>query len=879
MEVVKSFRTTANRTAARGRSSALCTLLFVFVSASPLLAQDGVSVTGRVQGAGGTQLGGAKVTLVHEETQARQETISREDGSFAFTQVVQGNYLLQVEADGFEPYQTAIQVGMEKLAALKVKLKLPAVQEEVTVRPDTTDDRLSPENNTDSVKIDETFFAGLPLPVDYLQPFIDTFTSPAVAGGEGTSIVVDGMDGGELDMPTSAVRSVKINRNPYSAEFQHPGAARAEITTKHGHKHRYYGSLAFLARNSFFDARNAFADTNPNLNRRFVEGSLGGPLPRQNGFFFVAADRLMDDESTVVNALNTVALTGPLNLNVPVPQSRDHLFARAQWSLTEMQTLSLNYAFTDHSSENNGVGALNLPEQGSSADRHTHRAQLIESAAISPQLRNEIVFVFKEQASQSGSPANAPEILVNGAFVGGPSQIFARKERRAFDAQDTATFIRGKHSLLFGATVRNEWSSVFEATNFGGTFEFSSLDQYRSVVENHTGTPDLFQVNQGNPTVSYLEQQASGFAQDTMRMLPNLSVTFGLRYDWQNTLGNRTNFAPRLALAFTPSRKKRTVLRAGAGIFYDNLPRSATEDALLFDGVRVRQIDISYPSYPDPFLGGQITSPPPSITLVAPGAQSPYLLEASGGIEQEVVAGTWLSLEYSFLHGVHLFRLVDVNAPLSGLRPDANFSNVAELVSSAFLQGHAVTLTFRGGLGKRFKGYGQYVFSSYINNAPSNGPGGFLFPANNYDLRPEIGPADFDCRHRVNFAGAMQLPIGFRMGSILSVASGAPFNIVTGSDPYGDTVSRPPGVTRNTGRGPGIVRLDVRLTKVFSLPALSASEGRRSKRSIEFSVDAFNALNHTNVTHVVGVVSSPLFGQGDAAAPARTFQLSAKYSF
>jgi len=860
-------------------SSALCALLLVLVSAPALLAQDGISVTGKVQGTGGMQLAGAKVTLVHGETQAKQETISAEDGSFAFLHVVQGNYLLQVEADGFAPYETGIQVGAEKLAALRVKLKLRTVQEEVTVRPDTTDDRLSPESNTESMKIDETFFGGLPLPVDYLLPFIDTFTSPAVQGSAGTSIVVDGMDGGELDMPTSAVRSVKVNRNPYSAEFQHPGGARAEITTKRGHKHRYYGSLAFFARNSIFDARNALAQTNPNLNRRFVEGSLGGPLPRQNGFFFIAGDRLMDDESTVVNALNTVALTGPLNLNVPVPQRRDHLFARAQWSLTEMQTLSLNYTFTDHLNENNGVGALNLPEQGSSADRQTHRAQMIESAAISPQLRNEIIFVFKEQTSRSGSPANAPEILVNGAFVGGPSQLFDKRERRAFNAQDTATYIRGKHSLLFGATVRNEWSSVFEATNFGGTFEFSSLDQYRNVVQNHVGTSDLFQVNQGNPTVSYLEQQTSGFAQDTMRMLPNLSVTFGLRYDWQNTLGNGRNFAPRLALAFSPGQKKRTVLRAGAGIFYDNLPRSATEDALLFDGVRVREIDISYPSYPDPFLGGQITSPPPSIMRVAPGAQSPYLLQASVGMEAEVVAGTWLSLEYSFLHGIHLFRLVDVNAPLSGLRPDANFSNVEELVSSAFLRGHAVTLTFRGGLGKRFKGYGQYVFSKYTNNAPGSGPGGFLFPANNYDLGPEIGPADFDCRHRVNFAGLMQLPIGFRMGSIFSVASGAPFNIVTGSDPYGDTVSRPPGVTRNTGRGPGVVQLDARLTKVFSLPAIFAGERRRSKRSVEFSVDAFNAINHRNVTHVVGVVSSPLFGQADAAGPARTIQLSAKYSF
>jgi len=431
MDLVKRFSTKANKTAAGGPWFARRAFLSVFIWAFPLLAQDGISLRGKVQGTGGTQLGGAKATLVNEETQAKQETITAEDGSFAFAQVAPGDYLLRVEAKGFEPYRASIQLGTDEPASLKIRLKLQTVEEELIVRPDTSDDRLSPESNTQSMKVDETFFSGLPLAVDYLLPFIETFTYPGARGSEGTSIVVDGIEGGELDMPTSAIRTVKINRNPYSAEFQHPGAGRAEITTKHGHKRRYYGSMAFFARNSVFDARNAFAHATPDLNRRFVEGSLAGPLPGNYGHFFVAGDRLTNDQSTVVNALNTVALTGPVNINVPVPQRRDHLFARTQWSLTEMQTLSLSYTFTDHSSKNNGVGALSLPEQGASAVRHTHRVQLIDSAAFSPQLRNEIILVFKDQTSRSGSQADGPEILVNGVFVGGPSQSFARKERRA----------------------------------------------------------------------------------------------------------------------------------------------------------------------------------------------------------------------------------------------------------------------------------------------------------------------------------------------------------------------------------------------------------------------------------------------------------------
>ena len=339
--------------------------------------------------------------------------------------------------------------------------------------------------------------------------------------------------------------------------------------------------------------------------------------------------------------------------------------------------------------------------------------------------------------------------------------------------------------------------------------------------------------------------------------------------------------APRLGLAFAPGQRKRTVLRAGVGIFYDNLPRSATEDALLFNGTNVREIDISQPSYPDPFLGGQLTPPPPSIQKVSPAAQAPRLIQTSAGVEEEAWKGTWLSLEYAFLHGTHFFRLRDTNAPLpsTGLRPDPNFSNIEQVESTAFLRGHALSLTFRGGWGKYFKGYGQYVFSKVTNDVSTEGPGNFLFPADNYDLRSETGPANFDRRHRLNFAGTLHLPFGLRFGTILSAASGAPFNITTGSDPFGDTIARPPGVTRNTGRGPATVQLDARVAKIFLLDHRPGAEKRHSKRSLELSVDAFNATNHLNAISIVGVQSSPLFGMVDSALAGRTLQLSVKYTF
>jgi len=139
-------------------------------------------------------------------------------------------------------------------------------------------------------------------------------------------------------------------------------------------------------------------------------------------------------------------------------------------------------------------------------------------------------------------------------------------------------------------------------------------------------------------------------------------------------------------------------------------------------------------------------------------------------------------------------------------------------------------------------------------------------------LRPERGPADLDRRHRFNLIGILALPNAFQTGLVLSVLSGSPFNITTGFDDNGDTVAndRPAGVTRNTGRGPRTVQLDLRFAKTFNIAPL---RGGNKRDSFDLIVDVFNATNHTNVSNTVGVLSSPSlavqFGGGSENSPVR----------
>jgi hypothetical protein len=213
--------------------------------------------------------------------------------------------------------------------------------------------------------------------------------------------------------------------------------------------------------------------------------------------------------------------------------------------------------------------------------------------------------------------------------------------------------------------------------------------------------------------------------------------------------------------------------------------------------------------------------------------------------------------------------------PGTGRRPDPRFLNINQVESTGEARSQALTLSWRGRVRKAFRPYVQYVLSKTTNDAASL----FALPADNFAIAAERGPADFDRRHRLNLMGTLALPKAIQTGLILTAGSGLPYDITTGFDDNGDTLAndRPRGVTRNTGRGPSTMQLDLRITKTL---ARSRRGDQGQKRDgVDVMVDVFNALNRTNVTGIGGAVSSPFFGRANAAAAARTVQFSVKYSF
>src|SRR5207247_6101993 len=134
-----------------------------------------------------------------------------------------------------------------------IKLKVIRVVADVTV-VDPLDDSTEPETNADAVKFDDDLLADLPVADDDVLPLLANFSSSAAFGAGGLTMVVDGMEAGQFDVPAAGISSYKINKNPYSAEFQHPGKGTVQVKTEKGSKRSYHGSFSSLARNSVFDA-------------------------------------------------------------------------------------------------------------------------------------------------------------------------------------------------------------------------------------------------------------------------------------------------------------------------------------------------------------------------------------------------------------------------------------------------------------------------------------------------------------------------------------------------------------------------------------------------------------------------------------------------
>ena len=849
-------------------------LALILISAISTLGQSptkSFEVTGILLDPSGAVIANAKVVLRSAGQRAAQSSTTNQKGEFRFTRVASGNYEIEARRDGFKTTITPLEVGTKSPGPLEIVLPIADVSEEITVGDRPNQVNTNPDENLDVIKLDHEALNNLPVLGNDVIGAVANLLDAGSVGSDGPTIIVDGLETSQNKVPASTIQEVRINQNPYSAEFARLGRARIEVFTKPGSS-QYHGEFNFIFRDHRLDARNAFALERPPEQRRFFDGTFSGPLG--NGKTTSLLFNLSREEADLQSVVFARTPTGLVSENIANPNRDTEISFRINHQLDKRTTFSLRYESIFDSARNGGVGGFNLPEVATNSNGHEIHLYFTLRRIISASLVNEFTMRVGNEASLTRSvrPDN-PKIIVLDAFTGGGSQTDRRTTENHLQLNEILSWNHGKHFVRGGLNIPDISRRGFsDRTNFGGTFSFSTLTDYLNK------RPFLFSINQGDAHLAFLQKDFGLFVQDNILVRSNLSVGVGLRYDRQSYLGDNNNVAPRLSFAFAPDKKRKTALRGGAGIFYDRTGIGPIADRLRFDGQRLRQVSISNPGYPDPLSSaGVLGTQPSSIVRFAPNIREPYTLQFGLGIERQLTKSLTATANYIGTRGIKLFRSRNINAPFPPYltRPDTTIGVLRQIESSAHSQSDALELMLRGKLSRFFNGTVQYTLGRSYNNT-----GGInSFPANSYDLSGEWSRADFDERHRFNLLGTIKAGEWFNLGMTLALTSGRPYSLTTGRDDNRDNLAndRPAGVPRNSLQGPGAATLDLRWAKVFRLRETRKKDDEGP--AITMAVAAFNVLNRTNYLGFVGNLSSPFFGLPVASRPARRTQLTVGFKF
>lgn len=826
-------------------------------------------LTGIVHDQTGATIAGAKVEISVDNI-LKQSTTTDQSGSFRFSRLPPTKYQVQVTSKGFEPTTVDVTIGSQSLAPLNISLGVAGVQAETTVTSETAQISTESSENKDSVTLSEQSLSNLPVfDQDYIGA-MSRFLDPGSVGTSGVSLVVNGMEVNNLGVSASAIKEIKINQDPYSAEFQRPGRGRIEVTTKPGSTD-YHGTFNFIFRDAHLNARDPFALIRPPEQRRIYEGYLSGPIHRsQKTSFLLSVNRSEEDLQAVVFAQGP---SGIIQENAAAPARRLLLAAQVSHALSDTNSFSLRYSYLRESVTNQGVGGTTLPEAGINSRDMEQEITYSQQTILSPKLVNNFRLLLGVERHTTESVTNAPKIVVLDAFTAGGAQADLLRTEYHAQLMELLSYSTGKHLIKGGINIP-DWSrrGADNNLNTGGTFYFSSLSDYLQ------RRPFSFTEQQGDGHLVFLEKVVGLFIQDEYHLHKNLMISLGLRYDWQNYFHDNNNFAPRLSFAYAPGKSQKTVIRGGAGFFYDRTGPRPIQDILLFNGSRLRLYVLTNPRFPDPLsAGASLTAQPASVTRLDPNVHIPYTIQYSLSVERELKKGTTLALAYLGYRGVDQFLSRDINAPLPptyAVRPDPTIGVLREIESSGRRVSDSLEITFRGNVTRYFNGMAQYRLAA----AHDNTSGINYFPPNAYDLSGEWARSDFDRRHRFELLGIINPGRLFNLGVSLSLYSGLPYTLTTGLDQFhtGMANARPAGVSRNSLEGPGYTDLDLRWSRDFSLV-----KGKKKDEGVKATIalDAFNVLNQVNYVSFVGNLRSPFFGQAVAAQPARRLQLSFRLKF
>lgn len=749
--------------------------------------------------------------------------------------------------------------------------------------------------------------------------------------GRGGNVTVDGADnnddvvGGQVqNISQEAVQEFQLATNRFSAQLGRSGSSVINIVTKSG-TNEYHGSASFYFRDRKLQGLpatfNRGLGQTPPFDREQYAFTLGGPIQKDRAWFFGSFEYRNQDGATLVGARDLTTRT--INRTFAEAPLNDLLSTeRIDWQATNQDHLFFRYSLQreDDVAPSSLDRAIGSASQRQASINNTHSFLANYTRVLNPRSVNSFNFAFSSFFNDIEPVTPGPQLTFPSIQDGASFRVPQSTKQRRLQFSDTLSMVRGAHTLNFGGEIQRV-DADFDLRVFQ-TGRIELIEDFPDFDRNGDGRVDdndlLFAVTlrSGKPTESLLIPNADstyvvGFIQDDWRVHPQFTLNLGLRYELDTDVKNvsRTdelnpiilpfltgkrgrdtnNFGPRIGFNYA-TKDGGTSLHGGYGIYYDRITLEIQSLERGLDGralpIEVRAGNLFF--IPPPFLFDPVngTFPPGAPTLanpftgfILPGAgagginiidntmQNPMVQQINIGVQHELARHYVLRVDYLHNFGTHFIigrTIGTVFNPVVG-GPDS----VVNLESSVKTKYDGLLVSFEKRLSHRYQFRASYTLSKAFNYANddqipfSNGP---LNPNN---LQLEYGPTPNDQRHRFTFSGIMDLPAGFRLAPIFTLASGVPMDIlvpgggqripqlqrnaggrlfhsgaqlnafITQLNAAGGFGGQPlPLVSDNARFNDNFNSLDLRVSKVFRL-------GERLK--IEPIVEAFNLFNVTNV--------------------------------
>jgi len=770
--------------------------------------------------------------------------------------------------------------------------------------------------------------------------------------GRGGNVTVDGADnnddvvgGAVQNISQEAVQEFQMATNRFSAELGRSGSSVVNVVTKSG-TNDLHGSGSIFFRDRALQGLPATFDRgfgeDPPFDRQQYAFAIGGPIKENRAWFFGSLE-YRNQDGTVLVGSRDLATRSIRKEFAPAPLNDLLSTERVDWNPTDRDRLTFRYSLQDEndvapSSLNRAIGSASERQESTN---NTHSVFTNYTRVLSPRAVNSFNFSFSNFDNHIDPVSIGPQLTFPSIQDGASFRVPQATKQRRFQFSDTVTLLHGNHSFRFGGDVQRVRGDfdlrVFQQGRVELIEDFPDFDRNGDGRVDDNDLVFAVTLRSAHPTEPLLIPDASntylaGFVQDDWRVSPQLTVNVGLRYELDTDVKNnsrvdelnplvlpflhgtrgrdKNNFGPRVGFNYA-SKDGKTSVHAGYGIYYDRITLEIQSLERGLDGrslpIEVRAGNLFF--IPPPFLFDPVngTFPPPAPTLanpftgfLLPGAgagginiidndmQNPMVQQTNIGIQRELGRDIVLRADYLHNFGTHFIigrTIGQVFNPVVG-GPDL----IKNLESSVKTKYDGLLLSLEKRFSHRMQFRAAYTFSKAFNYANddqipfSNGP----IDSNNLQL--EYGPTPNDQRHRFTFAGVFDLPYGFELSPILTIASGVPMDILVP-----DGSQRIPQLQRNAGgrlfntgaelnqfitqiNAAGgfngqplpLVPNDARFTDNFNSLDLRVAKTFRvgEQFTIEPIAEVFNLFN---VTNVLGVSNTNYSGFNNVLLPNASF--------